>query len=105
MGAALAAAALAEYAFTIEWIRTRASDSVELCRWIGVLGLDASSRLRNAALVAGAAASLEFARACRRRLDRLPPALRSGCAPEPSHVRWPPETPADAARKAISELE
>ena len=44
VGAALAAAALAEYAFTIEWIRTRASDSVELCRWIGVLGLDASSR-------------------------------------------------------------
>ena len=45
-----------------------------------------------------------LSQASRRWLEKLPPALKKQCAPEPCHLFWPPWTPAEARTEAVRRL-
>ena len=89
--------AVANYAFTVDYLVEEIAHDrkVVLLDWLGLREWPAPSlalwpryeeMLRASAMVL---VSNELVRASRRWLKDLPPALRSGCAPEPCHLFWP----------------
>ena len=96
LGAIAITSAVANYAFTVNWLHDEVAEHhVNLLAWVGLQQWDKpntvlwprhESMLRSAVLVLIA---LELVRASRGWLRELPPALKTGCAPEPCHLFWP----------------
>ena len=98
LGVLAVATAVANYAFTVDWVSAEIAldRKVEVLDWVGLRRWPPPSlplwpryeeMLRASAAVL---VSNELVRASRRWLKELPPALRSGCSPEPCHLFWPP---------------
>ena len=114
LGVLAVATAVANYAFTVDWVSAEIAldRKVEVLDWVGLRRWPPPSlplwpryeeMLRASAAVL---VSNELVRASRRWLKELPPALRSGCSPEPCHLFWPPRKvlhpPAPPAAAKIS---
>ena len=95
LGGVAVSTAVANYAFAVRWIHDEALIHQDILEWVGLRRWDPprgmfwpryEEMLRGAALVL---AALELVRASRAWLAELPPALKTGCAPEPCHLFWP----------------
>ena len=101
-------AALFEYAFSVPYLYEHLHRHSGLLKWVGVEGgmSDRSNDSGNSTLMTLTVlilASLELVRASLRNLKRLPPALKTACAPEPCHLFWPPYLPIEAVERGVKE--
>ena len=95
LGGIAVATAFANYALAVRWMHDEALIHQNILEWVGLRRWDPPRQmfwpkheemLRGAVLVL---AALELARASRAWFAELPPALKTGCAPEPCHLFWP----------------
>lgn len=105
LGAVAILSALLEYTYNIDWIHRALSDNKDTMTWIGARyypvqgeGVMKEEAIwpRNERMLLWPVfvlVAVEFCRISRNWLVKLPPALKSGCAPEPCHLFWPPRNP------------
>jgi len=105
LGGVAILSALLEYTYNIDWIHRALSDNEDTMTWIGaryypVREEDSMKEEaiwpRNERMLLWPVfvlVAVEFCRISRNWLVKLPPALKSGCAPEPCHLFWPPRNP------------
>ena len=105
LGAVAILSALLEYTYNIDWIHRALSDNEDTMSWIGAqyYPLREVDPMKEEAIwprnermllwPVFVLVAVEFCRISRNWLVKLPPALKSGCAPEPCHLFWPPRNP------------
>ena len=98
LGAVAILSALLEYTYNIDWIHRALSDNKDTMTWIGARyypvqgeGVMKEEAIwpRNERMLLWPVfvlVAVEFCRISRNWLVKLPPALKSGCAPEPCHL-------------------
>jgi len=105
LGAVAILTALLEYTYNIDWIHRALSGNEETMAWVGARYYSIREEdsleedaiwVRNERMLLWPVfvlVAVEFCRISRNWLVKLPPALKSGCAPEPCHLFWPPRNP------------